>query len=49
MPVVQRTTKVAAEIAKAPYAHTSSAVALLERIEQFAAYPAARELPELPA
>jgi hypothetical protein len=49
VPVIERSTKIARTLQTGPYADSRIAADFRDQLDQFAAYPAARELPQLPA
>jgi hypothetical protein len=49
VPVIERSTKIASALTIGPYADSRTAGDLRDQLDQFCAYPAARELPQLPA
>jgi len=48
MPVIERTRRISSALSVGPFSGSRSAARTREQLEQFCAYPAARELPQLP-
>ncbi|GAB3830986.1 hypothetical protein [Kribbella italica] len=48
VPVIERSTKIGATLNTGRYADSRVAAELRDQLDQFVAYPAARELPRLP-